>query len=536
MRRPRIQQAQEEVRSSATLREWRQDIASFQTKVPGGGVSLAALMNVLITCATFGRDIAPPSPAKPWSPPGLNAYESELAQGHFSNEKNAKEVEINPEKIYELPELIDIAERSNPTTRIAWERARQAASGVGLSQSAYFPYLVASAGAGYERAFLPFPTLKQGPGAADVSIIGGGTLTTEAVAERATLGLKWLLFDFGERKAVVTMARENLMMANVGFNATHQQVVFTVTRRFYELNTARQKVEVAESSVRAAQTVAQSAQARFDNGLGTKPEVLQAEQQSAQAAFDLEAARGTLSDAQVAFVESLGILPTTKLQVAGVSEKPLSEYSADTLEDLIQRALSQRPDLVAKLANIRARRAEVRKAHAAYYPKVALNANAGWTELDVSARNSPYFGGNEPVYGAGLSIELPLFDGFARRKKLRIAESELRGAEDEMAHSRDSVIREVWKARTDFETSLRKQESAAKLVAAAESAFAASLEAYQHGLGTYVDVVNAQRNLTASRSVIVDTRSAIFTSQTALALSIGDLARPSRAAKIIHQP
>jgi outer membrane protein TolC len=262
--------------------------------------------------------------------------------------------------------------------------------------------------------------------------------------------------------------------------------------------------------------------------------VLQAEQQSAQAAFDLEAARGTLSDAQVAFVESLGILPTTKLQAAGVSEKPLSEYSADTLEDLIQRALAQRPDLVAKLANIRARRAEVRKARAAYYPKVALNANAGWTELDVSARNSPYFGGNEPVYGAGLSIELPLFDGFARRKKLRIAESELRGAEDEMAHSRDSVIREVWKARTDFETALRKQESAAKLVAAAESAFAASLEAYQHGLGTYVDVVNAQRNLTASRSVIVDTRSAIFTSQTALALSIGDLSRPSATTRI-HQ-
>src|SRR5216117_100531 len=534
MRRPRIQQAQEEVRSSATLREWRQDIASFQTKVPWGGVSLVALMNVLITCATFGSDIAPPSLVKPWSPPGLNAYERELAHGDFSNEKNAKQIEIVPDKIYELAELIDIAERSNPITRVAWERARQAASGVGLSQSAYFPYLVASAGAGYERAFLPFPTLKQGPGPTDVTITGGGTLTTEAVAERATLGLKWLLFDFGERKAVVTMARENLMMANVGFNATHQQIVFTVTRRFYELNTARQKVQVAESSLGAAQTVAQSTQARFDNGPGTKPEVLQAEQQSAQTAFDLEAALGALSDAQVAFVESLGILPTTKLQVAGVSEKPPSEYSADTLEDLIQRALWQRPDLVAKLANIRARRAEVRQAHAAYYPKVALNANAGWTQLDVSVKNSPYFGGHEPVYGAGLPIEFPLFDGFARRKKLRIAESELRGAEDEMAHSRDSVIREVWKARTDFETSIRKQESATKLLAAAESAFAASLDAYRQGVRTYVDVANAQRSLTAARSVIVDTRSAIFTSQTDLALSIGDLAKPSASARTIH--
>jgi hypothetical protein len=33
------------------------------------------------------------------------------------------------------------------------------------------------------------------------------------------------------------------------------------------------------------------------------------------------------------------------------------------------------------------------------------------TELDVSVKNSPCFGGNDPVYGAGISIELPLFDG-----------------------------------------------------------------------------------------------------------------------------
>ena len=123
--------------------------------------------------------------------------------GDFNDRQKAPEVEVDADKVYDLPELIDIAERANPETRIAWERARQAAAAVGLSQSAYFPYLVASAGAGYERAFLPFPTLKQGPGPTDVTITGGGTLTTEAAAENATLGVKWLLFDFGERKAVI---------------------------------------------------------------------------------------------------------------------------------------------------------------------------------------------------------------------------------------------------------------------------------------------------------------------------------------------
>src|SRR5262249_23079493 len=159
------------------------------------------------------------------------------------------------------------------------------------------------------------------------------------------------------------------------------------------------------------------------------------------------------------FVESLGILPTTPLRIAEVSEQPFSQKLADS-EALIDRALSQRPDLVAKLANVRAHRAEVQKARAAYYPKIALQANAGWAQLDVSIQDSPYFGRHGPIYGAGVVIELPIFDGFARHKKLRMAESELRAAEEELAHSRDSIIREVWKARTDFETSVRKQESA----------------------------------------------------------------------------
>ena len=467
----------------------------------------------------------PPTPDRPWYPPELGKYEADLAHGEFGTNRDIGLTKIDPEKVYDLPALIDIAERTNPQTRIAWESARQAAAAVGLSQSAYFPYLAASAGAGYQRVFIPFPTLKQGPGPEQVSISGGGNLVTEAVDEQATLGVKWLLVDFGQRKAATTMAKEELMAANVGFNAVHQQIVFTVTRSFYELNTARQKVGVAESSLRAAQTVAESVKAQFDHGLATKPEVLQAEQQSAQADFELESARGALSDAQVAVVASLGILPTAKLRIAEVSGEPFPKVPADS-DELIDRALSQRPDLVAKLADVRARKADVRKARAAYYPKITLEGQAGQARLDVRIPGSPFFGGSEPVYGGEIAIELPIFDGFSRRKKLSIAESKLRAAEEELADSRDSAIREVWKARTDFVTALDKQKSATKLVAAAEDAFAASLQAYSHGVGTYVEVANAQRSVIAARSIVVDTRSSIYTCAVALALSVGDLARP----------
>jgi outer membrane protein TolC len=479
------------------------------------------------------RNDAPPTSDKAWLPPKLSDYENQLADQRFHETETGSRVSINPRKTYNLAELIDIAERNNPETRVAWERARQAAAAVGLSESAYYPYLAASAAAGYDRAFIPFPTLAVSPKfltdptLSNIKITGGGSLITQAQVYRAELNAKWLLLDFGERSAVVASAKEQLMMANVGFNATHQKIVFQVTDRFYQLGTARQKVLVARSSLEAAQTVEQAVQARIDNGLATRPELLQAQQQSAQSTFDLEATTGVESDARVALVESIGLLPTVPLNVADLGQRSISEQTNGSVDELIARALSQRPDLVAKLANVYAKQNDIRRVRAEYYPKVVIDAHVSETELDVSIGGSKYFGDNQPTWGGFLTVSVPIFDGFARRHKMEMAEAELRGAENELAGARDSAVREVWKAYTDFKTALRKQDSAVKLVSASQNAFDAVLESYKNGLSTYPEIVSAQRNLASARSVSHDTQSAIYTTASALALSTGDLARPT---------
>jgi len=494
-------------------------------------IRLIPLQLLLAIAIADARNDPPPSADRTWSPPNLSNYERELAGQRLKNGEGSSRVSINPRKFYGLAELIDIAERNNPETRVAWERARQAAAAVGLSESAYYPFIVASAAAGYDRAFIPFPTLavdqKKLPSLGAVSVTGGGSLVTESQVYRGELSAKWLLLDFGERSAVVASAKERLMMANVGFNATHQKIVFQVTDRFYQLGTARQKVLVARSSLEAAQTVEQAVQARVDSGLATKPELLQAQQQSAQSAFDVEATTGLESDARVALVESIGLLPTVPLNVADLGQRSTSEQTNGSVDELIARALSQRPDLVAKLANVRAMQNEIRRVRAEYYPKVAIDAHVSMTELDVSIGGSKYFGDNKPTFGALLTVNVPIFDGFARRHKMEMAEAEWRGAESELAGARDSTVREVWKAYTDFKTALRKQDSAAKLVTASQNAFDAVFESYKNGLSTYPEIVSAQRNLASARSVSHDTQSAIFTAATTLALSTGDLARPS---------
>jgi len=471
----------------------------------------AGVQFFLLHCSLYGQTSAPPTPDKPWAPPALGDYEQDLSQ---MGRENSNAVPIDPDKTYDLPELIDISERSHPETRAAWEQARAQARAVGLSESAYYPYLAALASENFVHELFALSTVFPGNG----------------IQENAGVDLSWLLFDFGARKATVAEAKEQLMAANVNFNATHQKIVFNVTDSFYSYNTSRQEVDAAQSTLQAAQTVADAAKARFDNGLGTTQDVLQAQQELAQADYDLEAANGALSDAQVTLVDALGIFPTTPIHVAEIPEKPAPEDLDDSLDELIDRALSQRPDLLAKLAGLRASQAAVRKARAAYYPQISLTAGAGWSKLDVDAYGSPYTGNSKPVYAAGLAIELPIFDGFARRNNLRIAQSKLKAAESDLEDSRDTAVEEVMKTYIDLKTALRKQDAAEVLLSAAQTAFDASLDSYKHGLGTYVDVEVAQRNLATARTTLVDSRSAIYTSRTSLALRVGDLANPARPA------
>src|SRR4030095_4169265 len=195
---------------------------------------------------------------------------------------------------------------------------------------------------------------------------------------------------------------------------------------------------------------------------------------------------------------------------------------------------AQRRDLVAKLANVRSKEYEIRRIRAEYYPKVTLDGHFTETDLQVSVANSDYFGGQRPPFGSFLTMNVLIFDGFARRHKLDMAEAELHQAENELSGARDSAAREVWKAYTEYTTALKKQDAAEKLLTASKSAFDAVLESYKQGLSTYPEGVSTERNLTAALATSHDTKAAIYTTQAALALSVGDLARP--APPVVRQP
>ena len=494
-----------------------------------------SLLSLVGSAAGGSKDSAPPSPDRSWSAPGLTEHQADLQNRHLEIGSNA---EVNPNKVYELPDLIDLAQRLNPETKIAWRRAKQALAAVGLREVTYYPLLSAAAASGYTRLFTPLPSLNINRAAVIRAIEtgrsagspislqdNGGSLHLDILAQ-TTLSLKWLLFDFGERAAAVKSAREELLIANVSFNATHQKLVFEVSRNFYNYNNQRDAVRVAQSSLETASTVNEAVEARFQNGLATQPEVLQAKQQLAQSQFDLRKALGAETDSRVDLLVSVGVRPSVKIQIADNFVGSLPTDIQAPVSELVEHALAQRPDMIAAVANIHSKEAKISEIRASYFPKISAVGNVGYGQEHLSLGRNNNFDAGAPTFGGGLAVEVPVLDGFLRHSQLSAAESALGEANSQLQQSSDRAVREVWQAYTDLHTAISSESAADALVKASQEAYEAVISSYKQGFSTYTELVTNETRLTSARNALFQSRSAIHTAATALALALGDLAQP----------
>jgi outer membrane protein len=473
-----------------------------------------------VDLAASNRDQVPPSPEKQWSPPNLAGYKDSLQKRSMEAlEKGSELVDLRKE--YTLPDLIDLAQQLNPATRAAWQNARQALALVGVSKSAYYPFLSLAAAAGYTRFFVPFPKFEVNQAALRRVLASGGPVKTAVtltegnplhfdVLYQSELTMKWLLFDFGQRDATVSAAREGLLIANVAFNATHQRVVLEVSQSFYAYNLARESVKVAESAFQTADTVHSAVEARVKTGLATEPDLLQAKQQFAQAQFDLEKARGSERDALVDLMEAIGLSPAVKIRITEGFTGSVGVDLETPLVTLITRALSQRPDLVASLAKLRAAEDKIKGVKASYFPKITALASVDYGEERTSLGSSNTFDSSAPTFGASLAFELPIFDGFLRDRSLQAARAEQQAASEQLEQTRDDAVRQVWKSYTDLRTAVRRGAAAAALLQSSQSAYDAVLASFKLGLSTYTDVVTNETKLTSAHNAVFETQSAIY--------------------------
>ena len=221
----------------------------------------------------------------------------------------------------------------------------------------------------------------------------------------------------------------------------------------------------------------EAAEARLQYGLATLPDVLETRSAEAQADYDLQAAVGATEIAYGDLATALGVSPTTQFQVESIHDLKLPDGIAETVESSIDKALLQRPDLMERVAQLRAAGAEVSSAKRAYAPKLSFSGSGG----DVRAYGQQYPTPNVGIYSptlqpwdAELTLSWTLFDGLAREKRLARARRTKRSCGRCRRNPRSDREPGV-AAYSTARTALRQQKAAAALLESATESYNAAL-------------------------------------------------------------
>lgn len=420
---------------------------------------------------------------------------------------------IDPARIYDLPELIDVAERRNAATRAAWELARQAALNVGVARAAFLPSLTLQALAGYERTASPFPTLLK----------RRGYITANAQELLPELAVRYLLLDFGGRAATVAAARDLSFAANVEFTAAHQALILAVTRAYLTLDGTDAARAAADRSLANAAMLQDAAEQRYAHGIGTVVEVALARRGTAQARVSIADAATAQHAARLSLLAAIELPPTTVLRVRDSAAIPLARDTGVTVDRLIEDALQRRPELLADLAQARAAEQGVALARAAMLPKLAVSANVQGNIGQISVDGGPYESIAQPQAGVFLAFTWPIYSGGLLRNQLDIARSRRAAAADTLAEARENAMREVALAYDAVQDGLAQYDAALALQTASTTAFDAAGDAYRNGVGTLTDASDAQTALAAARASVARTHAQALISAAALAFSVGAL-------------
>lgn len=396
-------------------------------------------------------------------------------------------------KALALEDVVMMALCNNPQTKIAWQTSLYQASLLGVAKSSYLPTLSAT-----------------------------GSMTENESSEtrlgkqnNVGLSLSYLLYDFGKREATHENAKQLLNAALSSENSTIQKVFLLALQAYYGLFGTNASLEASREAERLALESLNAAKARYNIGVATPSDALQAQTAYSQAMLNRIRAEEGVKNAQGELASVLGLMPDTTLSLVAPSLAPPQEVYEKNIRLLMEEAQRIRPDLMAAGAKIKAAEASMKAAKAEHLPSFSLTSTTGHTDtaFATSQRSS----------SIGVYVSIPIFSGFNTKYKVQAAQQQLKINEAEYEKLAQEASLEVYKTYQSLMSEIQAVRTSADLVASAGASQDLALGRYRAGVGTILDLLSTQSALASARQQYIQALYNWYITKATLAKAMGTL-------------
>lgn len=288
----------------------------------------------------------------------------------------------------------------------------------------------------------------------------------------------------GKRAARRDSAQADADAANAAAEATTQDVQVAVANSYFELFLAQRTQAIDDEVEGVLQIAANAAEARVANGKGEQVELLKAQAALVQLRSEREIAREHESSA---WARLATLLERNPFSPAPRTTDPGVLSSLPDPAALQEGALRSRPEVASSRAMTALAQAQLRLAHAAAIPDLALSAAAMHTFGGVS--------GPENFFFAGVQVNLPVFSSSKNEPRVSAAAAQIEAALAAERTLRDKIAAEIADHYAHVQSEARLIALHDQLIPLAQQAVASAEGGYAAGRVDFMLVLDSVRDL-----------------------------------------
>jgi outer membrane protein len=381
-----------------------------------------------------------------------------------------------PPQTLTLQEAEKLAIQNHPQIQAATYLASAARAQVTEAKSAYYPTASGSI---------------TGVDAENNSRITAGALNNPIIYERYANGLEvnQLITDFGRTHALVKSSNYHAQAEQENVVTTRADVLLAVDEAYFGVLKARAVLTVAQETVKERQLVADQVTTLEQNKIKSGLDVSFANVDLAQAQLLLIQ---TQNDVDASFAQLSAALGYADQRTFELAEQPLPPAPPSDVNELIEQALRDRPELIGQRLNADSAHDYATAERDLWLPTLSAAGAAGLTPEGANQLAPRYA-------AAGFNLNIPIFNGHLFGALHSEATARARAEDESLRNLQDGIVRDVRTAWLNAGSAYQRLAVTDQLLAQANQALDLASSRYKLGLSSIVELSQAQLNQTQAQ-------------------------------------
>jgi multidrug efflux system outer membrane protein len=366
-----------------------------------------------------------------------------------------------------LDTIVEIAIEENKDILIAASRMEQARATLGFVKADALPRLDIEAGASRGN------------------MLGRAQVPTTASNYYIAPVLNWEIDFWGKFRRANESARAQLVASHYSYATVQIGLISEVVSTYFLLIDFHQRLELSHKTLEARTKSLDIIQKRYNKGIVPELDLNQSQIQLEIAVASIPAYERSITQTQNALSVLLGRLPTDLKEPPKLKQHTIPPNIPVGLPSSL---LLRRPDIAEAEYLLQAQNAEVGVATAMLYPAINLTGILGLVTAELSSAST-----EDPAWSLSAGLLGPLFNFNKNTLRVEIEEEKTKQALYSYEFTVLNAFREVENALIEVETYRDQLASFERKYRAAANAERLSLERYDKGATSYLEVLDSQR-------------------------------------------